>query len=141
MRFNNKIAYLIGWDHASDEPRINWTEHLGAARVGLMNLGFKDEDITMVRTEDERIPDFEKAEVERIIKATSLERVDDEDKTFVVLYFKGPCRVRDGCVEGVSKYSSSRTVALEGFLRRIAQEKTVYALGLFDCCRKDQEGN
>ena len=60
------------------------------------------------------------------------------DKAIIFLFFKGHSIVHNDLIKAYG--ISGEDIKVEGFLRDCATHENVYAIGIFDCCRRNKGG-
>ena len=84
------------------------------------------------------LPDFD------VDEQSTIENVSQNGSTLVFLYFKGHACLAGrgnpytGCLQGVTGHG--QMINLEAFLANIARSRNVFAMGMFDSCRRLQVG-
>ena len=82
------------------------------------------------------LPDFD------VDEQSTIENVSQNGSTLVFLYFKGHAclagrgHAYTGCLQGVTGHG--QMINLEAFLANIARSRNVFAMGMFDSCRRLQ---
>ena len=132
--FTHKQAFVIALQEGQGlESFESIDDDIASAQEGLEFIGFdKDDDSLKLYDDADFMVDFD--EEYRVLKKWSLSHPNE--KALVYLFYKGHSIVHSSLIKTWGPEGQDEKI--EGFLRDSATLKNVYAVGVFDCCRRNQ---